>query len=103
MASIEFFTPLTVATIVVGLVITVFYLRYMWLALQRAIASNDEPEDGRPDQFGKSFAGAVIAVLASSAAITAYGLGPRWLYIGVVLALLSPAAVAYTLYRETSD
>lgn len=103
MASIQFFTPLTVATIVVGLVITAFYLRYMWFALQRAIESTDEPEDGRPDQFGKSFAGAVIAVVASSAAITAYGVGPQWLYVGVVLALLSPVAVTYTLYRETHD
>jgi len=103
MATPEFFTPLTAATIVVGLVITVFYLRYMWLALQRAIESNAEPEDDRPDQFGRSFAGALIAVVVSSAAIAAYGLGPQWLYIGVVLALLSPAAVAYTLYRETHD
>lgn len=97
------FTPLTVATTLVGLVIAAFYLRYMWLALQGAIESRAEAEDGRPDQFGRSLVGAVTAVVASSAAIAAFGIGPRWLYLGVLLALLSPAAVAYTLYRETDD
>jgi len=103
MTNTEFFTPVIAATIVVGLIISFFYLRYMWLALQRAIESNAKPEDPRPDRFGRSFIGAVIAVIVSSTAIAAYGRGPQWLYVGVVLALLSPAAVAYTLYRETQD
>lgn len=103
METTEFFTPLTSATIVAGLVITTFYLRYMWLALQKTIRSHAKPEDSRPDRFGRSLAGAVVAVVASSLAIASFGQGPKWLYLGVVLALLSPAAVAYTLYREIHD
>ena len=57
----------------------------------------------RPDAFAYSFVGAVVAVFASWLAIAAYGASPIFLYVGVVLALLSPIAVGYTFYRELRD
>ena len=98
-----FVSPLTAATLVVGLVIAIFYLRNMWLVLQRTAETLDEPEDNRPDSFAYSFVGAIVAVVASWLAIAAYGLSPILLYVGVVLALLSPIAVGYTFYRELRD
>jgi fatty acid desaturase len=98
-----FVSPLTTATIVVGAVITIFYLRNMWLVLQRTAETLDEPEDKRPDAFAYSFVGAVVAVVASWLAIAAYGVSPIFLYVGVVLALASPIAVGYTFYRELRD
>ena len=98
-----FVSPLTVATLVVGVVIALFYLRSMWLVLQRTAETLDEPEDPRPDAFAYSFVGAVIAVFASWLAIAAYGASPIFLYVGVVLALSSPIAVGYTFYRELRD
>ncbi|MBV8794403.1 MAG: hypothetical protein JO136_05645 [Hyphomicrobiales bacterium] len=96
-------SPLTAATLVVGVVIAIFYLRNMWLVLQRTAETLDEPEDKRPDSFAYSFAGAIVAVVASWLAIAAYGLSPILLYVGVILALLSPIAVGYTFYRELRD
>jgi fatty acid desaturase len=98
-----FVSPLTAATLVVGVVIAIFYLRNMWLVLQRTAETLDEPEDKRPDSFAYSFAGAIVAVVASWLAIAAYGLSPILLYVGVILALLSPIAVGYTFYRELRD
>jgi fatty acid desaturase len=98
-----FVSPLTVATLVVGIVIAAFYLWNMWLVLQRTAETLDQPEDKRPDAFAYSFVGAIVAVVASWLAIASYGLSPIFLYIGVVLALLSPIAVAYTFYRELRD
>lgn len=95
-----FVSPATLATIAVGAVISVVYLRYMWLALRRASETLDAPDDGEGDAFTYSFAGAIGAVVASSLAIALYGAGPGFLYIGVVLALASPVAVAYTFHRE---
>jgi hypothetical protein len=43
---------------------------------------------------------AVIAVVASSAAIAVYGLSPAFFYVGPALALLSAVAVAYCLRQE---
>jgi len=93
----------TVVTIVIGIVIAFFYLRYMWLVLQRVAQTLDDPDDGKSDGFGHSFVGAIIAVIASSLAIVAYGLAPQLLYVGVLLALASPVAVAYTFRRELDD
>jgi fatty acid desaturase len=98
-----FVSPLTVATLVVGVVIAIFYLRNMWLVLQRTAETLDQPEDKRPDAFAYSFLGAIVAVVASWLAIAAYGASPIFLYVGVVLALLSPIAVGYTFYRELRD
>jgi hypothetical protein len=98
-----FVSPATAATIALGIVIAFFYLRYMWLALQRAAKTLDDPDDGQSDAFGYSFVGAIIAVIASSLAIIAYGLAPQLLYVGIALALASPIAVAYTFRRELDE
>jgi hypothetical protein len=98
-----FVSSATVVTIVIGIFITFFYLRYMWLVLQRVAQTLDDPDDGKSDGFGHSFIGAIIAVIASSLAIVAYGFAPQLLYVGIVLALASPIAVAYTFRRELND
>jgi hypothetical protein len=93
----------TLVTILIGIVISIVYLRYMWLALQRVARTLDDPDDEESDSFGHSFFGAIIAVIASSLSIVAYGIAPQLLYIGIVLALASPIAVAYTFRRELKD
>jgi len=93
----------TFITIAIGLIIAFFYLRYMWLVLQRVAKTLDDPDDGKSDGFGYSFVGAIIAVIASSLAIIAYGFAPQLLYLGILLALASPLAVAYTFRRELDD
>jgi hypothetical protein len=98
-----FVSAMTAATLVVGVVVAIFYLRNMWLVLQRTTETLDQPEDKRPDAFAYSFLGAIVAVVASWLAIAAYGVSPIFLYVGVVLALLSPIAVGYTFYRELRD
>jgi hypothetical protein len=98
-----FVSAITVATIVIGIVIALFYLRYMWLVLHRVSKTLDDPDDGNVDGFGHSFVGAIIAVIASSLAIAAYGFAPPFLYLGIVLSLASPVAVAYTFRRELDE
>jgi hypothetical protein len=94
-------SPGTAVTILVGLVIGFFYLRFMWAALQKAVRTRDEPDGGK-DQYHFSFAGAVLSVVASSAAIAAFGAGPALLYLGPLLALGSAVAVATCLRREVT-
>ncbi len=93
----------TFVTILIGLVISAAYLVTMGKALQKVAATIDVPEPEGTDAFSFSFVGAIVAVVASSAAIIAYGLSPSLLYVGIVLALLSPVAVTYTLYRELTE
>ncbi len=93
----------TTLAIIAGVIISLFYLRYMWLALRRVAHTISYPDSGEPDRFAFSFVGAILAVAASSLAIISYGFTPNFLWVGVGLALLSPIAVAYTLYREFHD
>src|SRR4051794_22832057 len=89
----------TVITLLAGLAIGYAYLRFMWSALQRAVRTRDEPDEGQ-DQYHLSFVGAITSVVASSAAIAVYGVGPALLYVGPLLALGSAIAVASCLWRE---
>ena len=93
----------TAITIIIGAVIAVFYLRNMWLVLQRVAATINDLDEGQSDRFAHSFIGAIVAVLGSALAISSYGYGPQFLYVGVLLALASPIAVTYAFYRELSD
>jgi hypothetical protein len=92
----------TAATLVVGLVISVIYVRYMWGALARAVRTRDDADVGQ-DRYQHSLVGALIAVIGSALAISAFGLGPALLYLGPVLALLSAVAVARCLRTEYVD
>jgi small-conductance mechanosensitive channel len=92
----------TAATLLVGLVIAIVYVRYMWGALSRAVRTRDEVDDGQ-DSYRHSLVGALIAVVGSALAISAFGLGPALLYLGPGLALLSAVAVARCLRTEYVD
>jgi hypothetical protein len=89
----------TLLTILIGLVISYFYLKHMWSALQKAVRTRDDADTGQ-DRFSRSMIGAIIAVIGSAAAITVYGAGPALLYAGPALALASAIAVAFCLREE---
>lgn len=95
-------SPTTLLTIAVGLIIAVVYLRFMWLALQRAVRTRDDVDVGE-DRYAHALFGALIAVVGSAAAIGAFGAAPILLYVGPVLALLSAVAVSYCLRAEYRD
>ena len=92
----------TAATLFVGLVISIVYVRYMWGALARAVRTKDDVDVGQ-DRYQHSLVGALIAVIGSALAISAFGLGPALLYLGPLLALLSAIAVARCLRTEYVD
>src|SRR5258708_37822112 len=89
----------TLAAIGVGIVIAFFYLRYMWLVLQRGSKTLDNPDDGKRDGFAYSFIGAIIAVISSSPAVIGYDFAPQVLYVGIAVTVASTSAVAYPFLR----
>jgi hypothetical protein len=98
-----FVSPGVLVTLALGILIAIAYVRAMWAALQKAVRIRDEPEERTADTYQYSLLGAVASVLISSLAITVYGFGPAFLYLGPVLALASPIAVTYCLRRELSE
>lgn len=92
----------TAVTLVIGALIAVLYLRYMVGALARAVRTRDETDAGQ-DRYRNSLIGALIAVVGSTLAISAFGWAPGLLYVGPGLALLSAVAVARCLRTEYVD
>lgn len=95
-------SPGTAVTLLLGVLIAVVYVRYMWGALARAVRTRDEADTGH-DRYQHSLIGALIAVFGSALAISALGFGPALLYLGPALALLSAIAVARCLRSEYAD
>lgn len=95
-------SPGTAITLLIGLAIASVYVRYMWGALSRAVRTRDDVDAGQ-DRYQHSLVGALIAVVGSALAITAFGFGPALLYLGPALALLSAVAVARCLRTEYVD
>jgi hypothetical protein len=92
----------TALTILVGAVIAVAYVRYMWGALERTVRTRDNADSGT-DRYRFGLVGALVAVVGSVGAIASYGAGAAFLYVGPLLALSSAVAVAYCLRTETMD
>jgi Mn2+/Fe2+ NRAMP family transporter len=90
----------TLITIVVGAVISGYYLYYMGAALQKSVRTRNEKDDGPEDRYRYNLVGAVISVIASIVSIAIYGYGPAFLYWGPIVALLAAVAVAYSLREE---
>jgi hypothetical protein len=90
----------TLVTIIVGAIISGFYLYYMGAALRKSVRDRHLADEGRPDQYHYSLIGAVVSVLASIISIAIYGFGPWFLYWGPIVALLAAVAVAYSLREE---
>lgn len=71
-------SPGTAATLLVGVLLSVVYVRYTWGALGRAVLTRDEV-DSSEDRYRHSLIGALIAVFGSALAISAIGFGPALL------------------------
>lgn len=98
--STQLISSATIVTIVVGVVISYFYLRYMWQALRKSIRTRNFVEQGGEDRFRFSLVAAIASVGASIASIAVYGGGPAFLYWGPILALVAASAVAVALREE---
>ena len=90
----------TLITIIVGVIISAYYLYYMGAALRKSVRTRNDKDDGPEDSYHYSMIGAVISVIISIESIAIYGDGPAFLYWGPIVALLAAVAVAYSLREE---
>jgi hypothetical protein len=90
----------TVVTIIVGAIISYYYLYYMGAALRKSVRTRNDGDDGPEDHYHYNLIGAVISVILSIASIAIYGFGAVFLYWGPIVALLAAVAVAYSLREE---
>lgn len=91
----------TILAVIVGLVISGFYLRGMYLVLHYASETYDVKFDFVQDDGNKSRNGLIIGsfllVILSALIISSYGWTSLFLYIGPILCLLGPIVVIVSM------
>lgn len=93
----------TVLSVIVGLIITAFYLRGMYLVLHYASETYDVDFDFVADADSNSKArnililGSFLLVVISALIISSYGWASLLLYIGPILCLLGPIVVIVSM------
>ena len=90
--------------IVLGLVLTVLYLRGMYLVLHYAsetynvsLDAVDEAEYSSRSERRLLYIGSVLLVILSALVISSYGFGWFLLYVGPVLSLLGPVVIIVSM------
>jgi hypothetical protein len=90
--------------IVLGLILTVLYLRGMYLVLHYAsetynvsLDAVDEAEYSSRSERRLLYIGSVLLVILSALVISSYGFGWFLLYVGPVLSLLGPVVIIVSM------
>ncbi|NEQ54620.1 MAG: hypothetical protein F6K11_31560 [Leptolyngbya sp. SIO3F4] len=95
---------ITILFILVGIVISVLYIKAMLTVLNEAADSYQESEE---ESAGSYYAapvwGAAVAGIAAALVIWSYGMSPSMLYLGPILAMISPAAILYCMAQDIKN
>lgn len=87
------YSPETIIAAVIGAIITVFFLRGMYLVLTYASETyglDDDDDHVNDAENNRLLLGAAVWVVGSALIIASYGLGWGFLYIGPIICLLGP-------------
>ena len=94
----------TIFFIIVGLVVSVLYIKAMLTVLNEAADSyREDEEDSDGSYYAAPAWGAAIAGIVAAIVIWAYGASPALLYLGPVLAMASPIAILYCMAQDIKN
>ncbi|TRU80244.1 MAG: hypothetical protein EWV76_23775 [Microcystis novacekii Mn_MB_F_20050700_S1] len=100
------YSPTTIIAGVIAAIMTIFFLRGMYLVLTYASATyglEDEEQEGNLEGSQENHAllsGAFGWIIGSALIITSYGFGGRFLYIGPLVCLLGPLVPIFAMNRD---
>ena len=90
----------TTVFILIGVVISFFYIKGMAGVLSNAVRTYSTETKTSQDTFTGGITNTLLAVIASAVVIWSYGLGAYWLYLGPILCLLSPIGIVYFMFLD---
>lgn len=94
-------SSITILFIVMGVVVSVLYIKAMLTILNEAADSYDEAETESDGSYYAAPAwGAALAGVVAALVIFFYGLNPSFLYLGPILAMISPMAILYCMVQD---
>ncbi|MEM9767132.1 MAG: hypothetical protein AAF892_04505 [Cyanobacteria bacterium P01_D01_bin.71] len=94
----------TILFIVIGTVVSILYIKAMLTVLHEAADSYSEDEaESAGSYYAAPAWGAAIAGVLAALVIWSYGLSPSLLYLGPILAMISPIAILYCLSQDIKN
>ncbi|NJK63759.1 MAG: hypothetical protein HC921_14680 [Synechococcaceae cyanobacterium SM2_3_1] len=97
-------SPITILFLIIGIVISILYIKSMLTVLNEAADSYSEAEDEAGGVYYSAPAwGAAIAGIISAMVIWSYGAAPMLLYLGPILVMLSPIAILYCMAQDIKE
>ncbi|MEO1353769.1 MAG: hypothetical protein AAFW84_34290, partial [Cyanobacteria bacterium J06635_15] len=94
-------SPITILFIVIGVVVSALYIKAMLTVLNEAADSYQEDEEESDGAYYAAPAwGAAVAGIVAALVIWAYGISPSLLYLGPILAMVSPIAILYCMAQD---
>lgn len=97
-------SAITLLFIIIGIVVSALYLKAMLTILNEAADSYEETEEESTGSYYAAPAwGALLAGILAAIVIAAYGIGPSMLYLGPVLAMVSPIAILYCMAQDIKN
>ena len=94
-------SPITILFIIIGLVVSILYLKAMITVLNEAVESYHEVEEETAGSYYAAPAwGALLAGVTVALVIWSYGVSPLLLYLGPIFAMISPMAIVYCMAQD---
>lgn len=98
------YSPETIIAAIIGAVITIFFIRGMYLVLTYASETygfDDEDDDTHASKENNALLfGAFVWVVGSAILIASYGLGWGFLYLGPLICLLGPVVPIVAMEQD---
>lgn len=97
-------SSITILFIIIGIVVSVLYIKAMLTVLNEAANSYGEVEEETVgDYYAAPAWGALMAGIIAALVIFSYGLEPSMLYLGPIFAMISPMAILYCMAQDIQN
>lgn len=96
-------SPITILFLVVGMVVSIFYIKAMFTVLNEAAGSYYEEDEDNKSYYAAPAWGALLAGVIAALVIWSYGVNPSLLYLGPFLAMVSPIAILYCMAQDIKN
>jgi len=98
-------SPVTILFILIGIVISVLYIKAMLTVLNEAADSYQEnsEEKNAGNYYAAPAWGAAAAGIIAALVIWSYGVSPFMFYLGPILAMISPVAILYCMAQDIKN
>jgi len=97
-------SPITILFLLIGIIVSILYIKAMLTVLNEAADTySEEEEEAEGVYYTSPVWGAALAGILSALVIWSYGMSSMLLYLGPILAMVSPIAILYCMMQDIKE